>query len=53
MQGIIVEPTNVRTTVAIVAAVVLREHEVNLSKEEREHLEQVVLEYAKSGKADV
>lgn len=44
-------PTNVRTTLGIVAAVVLREHDVNLTQTEREHLEKVVLEFAKSGKS--
>lgn len=38
-------PTNVRTTLAIVATVILREHGVDLSKEEREHLEKVALEF--------
>lgn len=38
-------PTNVRTTLAIVATVVLREHGVDLTKEEREHLEKVALEH--------
>lgn len=43
-------PTNIRTTLAVVAMVILREHEVDLTQEEREHLEKVVLEFADSGK---
>jgi hypothetical protein len=40
-------PTNVRTTLAVMATVILREHGVDLTQEEREHLEKVALEHAK------
>jgi transcription antitermination factor NusG len=43
-------PTNVRTTVGVMACVILREHGVDLKQEEREHLEKVALEYMRGEK---